>query len=50
LEGAEGCGLVAKMLQHVMPIKAAKIPMIMMKTRKAKIILLVGLLGCPLPV
>jgi hypothetical protein len=48
LEGAEGCGLVAKMLRHVMPVKAVKIPMDVMKTRKTEIILLVGLLGCPL--
>ena len=47
-EGAEGCGLVAKMLWHVMPVKAVKIPMSVMKTRKAEIIPLVGLLGCPL--
>jgi hypothetical protein len=43
LEGAEGYGLVANMLQHVMPVKAVKIPMTMMKTRKAEIIPLVGL-------
>jgi hypothetical protein len=37
LEGAEGCGLVAKMLLHVMPVKTVKIPMTMMKTRKAEL-------------
>jgi hypothetical protein len=45
LEGAEGCGLVAKMLWHVMPVKAEKIPMTVMKIRIAEIILMVGLLG-----
>jgi hypothetical protein len=48
LEGAEGCVLVAKMLRHVIPVKAVKIPMTVMKTRKAEIIPLVGLLGHPL--
>jgi hypothetical protein len=48
LEGTEGCEIVAKMLRHVMPVKAVKIPMTMMKTRNAEITPLVGLLGHPL--
>jgi hypothetical protein len=48
LEGAEGCGLGAIFLQNVMPVKAGKIPMTVMKTMKAEMIPLVGLLGCPL--
>jgi hypothetical protein len=32
LEGAEGCGLVAKMLRHIMPVKVVMIPMTVIKT------------------